>query len=57
MDAQKVYSDALGLIRDHRDLLAFDLECLRLLIRLIAKVWPLAENRVEYWRMLLLLGA
>jgi hypothetical protein len=53
MDAQKVYSDARGLIRDHRDLLVFDLACLRFLLQL----WPEADTRVEHWRTLLRLGA
>ena len=56
VQAQRVYSDALGMIKDHRDLLVFDHECLRILIRLMAHVWPEVNSRVDYWRILFLLG-
>jgi hypothetical protein len=52
MDAQKIYSDAQGMIKDHRDLLVFDLACVRFLLQL----WPEADIRVEHWRTLLRLG-
>jgi hypothetical protein len=55
--AQHVYAVAHAQIRDHRELLVGEHTLVRLLFRVIAHVWPLAEDRVEYWRMLLLLGA
>ena len=54
---QQVYAVAHAQIRDHREFLLGEHVLIRWLFREIAKVWPLAENRVEYWRMLLLLGA